>query len=397
MSYGGAIAQYFFLESICEQHNVTLCTVVNTKTEERSLLNLQNKISGLNIEYVKTFNSKKLFLVFFLKLFSRFQNQLKLLVLELIALKNSEIKLVSAPLMYENVDFIYLLNNTIKTKHFDIIECFAFDTLSLAPLFPAYIKKIFIHPEIRFKSLENRDIQHNLYNEYQRKFIKDYELALLKKFDLIVVYNIDDASLLKQEIHNTDIVVSPYGIPTELIEKKEYSKSYNNFIFIGAEEHEPNKLGLEWFLNDIYIPNIDNIIWSITIIGKWSKTFKKRYATYEKIIFKGFLDSMLTHFENSVLISPIKAGSGIRTKILLAFANKIPVFSTRFASEGLFNVDCDNDHILFFDTQEEFISNFIKFSNSPSELDSLAEKAFDYYNFYYNSQNLINLRKAIYS
>jgi len=54
----------------------------------------------------------------------------------------------------------------------------------------------------------------------------------------------------------------------------------------------------------------------------------------------GFVDDIAPHMSNaSIFLCPIKSGSGVRVKLLEAFARGVPVVSTYVGAEGLSNHD----------------------------------------------------------
>ena len=88
-------------------------------------------------------------------------------------------------------------------------------------------------------------------------------------------------------------------------------------------------------------------------------TVINKYAPYKNIIFSGYVSDLDSYYEESVMIVPILSGSGIRTKILTSFANKVPVFATEFASEGLLDFERGNSHVALFNNNSEFLNLFL--------------------------------------
>ncbi len=186
--------------------------------------------------------------------------------------------------------------------------------------------------------------------------------------------------------------MSPFAIPEYLVTKKKASDEFNQFIFIGTQDHPANKEGLGWFLDSIYIPNYDKINVPIKVIGTWKDDFISKYKKYRKIVFAGFVDDIGSRYENSVLISPIISGSGLRTKILQAFANSIPVFSTDIGAEGLLNEA--NNHIVVFN-EYNFLDKFLTLFKNE-ELKRIATNSKSYYDEHFSTQQLIEKRTKAY-
>jgi O-antigen biosynthesis protein len=75
----------------------------------------------------------------------------------------------------------------------------------------------------------------------------------------------------------------------------------------------------------------------------------------------------------SVFVCPILAGSGVRVKLLEAFAAGIPVVSTRMGAEGL--ADKDGDICALADDPASFAAHVVHLLRHPEEAEALARRA----------------------
>lgn len=388
LSQGGAIAQYYFLQKLISFYDITFVTVVNDENQKRSLDKLQEKIPVLKIEYYQNQESiKKTYLQRLDKLVLKIQKKIK------IALKiESREIMVSRKTDFSRIvdeNFFSFFKQVVNRKSYDLIQLEFYESLTLLPIIPENIKKIVIHHEIRSK--RNKLLNFNKSSDYDIYFYAFNEIVentLLTYADSIVVFNEEDKNYLKNL--NVPVYVSPFGIPDELIQKKEVSKEFNRFLFIGGEFHYPNKEGLEWFLDNIYIPNSNVICWPIYIIGYWSNRVINKYVRYKNIIFSGYVSDLDSYYEESVMIVPILSGSGIRTKILTSFANKVPVFATEFASEGLLDFERGNSHVVLFNNNSEFLNLFL--NKNQNDLIELSNNGFEYYMSIFSNDKLLDKR-----
>ncbi|MFV8368171.1 glycosyltransferase [Flavobacterium sp. LB2R40] len=397
---GGAIAQFFFLKELTLLYDVTLCTMVWDESHKNNLKELQKRIPDLKIIYheqIKESTFKLTLLAFIIKTLARIDAKLKYLGTKKAEddTVNSIINKIETQFGYTNEGFVLFLDQIFEKEKFDLIQIEFFETLSLLPFLPKLSKKIVVHHEIRSKRNSLLHTPNSIYKNYLVEATKIIEIALLDVADKIIVFNHKDKEYLKEL--DSKVFVSPFGIPDELIEKKTASILFNKFIFIGGENHYPNKEALEWFLDVIYNPNSSKIPWPIYIIGSWSKSTIEKYKNTKNIVFTGFLPDLNAMYENSVMVTPILSGSGIRTKILQSFANKIPVMSTKFASEGLFeDIDTPN-HLIHFESEIDFLLEFDKMENDMNYLTSIAKNGFQYFSDFFNSDYLIQKRVNIYN
>lgn len=393
---GGAIAQFFFLEELVLEYDVTFCTIINNEYQRDNLKLLNKVIPELKIVYhdqtiVGIYSN-----YFINKVLTKVVSIAKRVHFYLLKkqFKWSETKKFDTDFNFADESFLVFFEKLINQNNFSHIQLEFFETIALLPFLPLSAKKIVIHHEIRSKRNSLIKVSNTNYQNYAVKMMGIIEKAFLTFADQVVVFNEKDKIYLKEL--GEKVVISPFGMPNSIIEKEVASSFFDKFIFIGAENHFPNKEGIEWFLETILIPNTNVIDWPIYIIGEWTDDTISKYAKYTNIIFTGFSPSLSSHFENAVMLCPILSGSGIRTKILQAFANKIPVITTAFASEGLYENESSIKHLIHFETTEGFIVEFLKVKSNQEYLLTIANNGFQYLNRYFDKKDLLKKRFKLY-
>ena len=399
LSHGGAIAQFFFLKKLIFFYDISFCTIVCNQIQKENLEGLKKAIPELNIiiyEQIDKIAFKSILVNKLYRFSNILKNKLKPLLSKMLGKinTNTNIGVIDKNFGYTSEGIVVFLNEIINKEKYKLIQLEFFETISLLPLLPIQTKKIFIHHEIRGKRNSLINIPNSIYKNYIVETTKIIENSFLNISDRIVVFNQKDKEYLGEL--SSKVHISPFGIPNELIEKEKASVLFNKFIFIGGETHFPNKEGLEWFLDIIYIPNLDRISWPIYITGRWSESFVKKYEDKIDVIFTGFLPNLKEIYENSVMLTPILSGSGIRTKILQSFANKLPVMSTKFASEGLFENVSPIHHIIHFETEIDFLKEFEKMRDNMNYLTTVANNGFEYFSNNFNDIELVNKRLQVY-
>ena len=152
-----------------------------------------------------------------------------------------------------------------------------------------------------------------------------------------------------------------------------FSPFRNKLVFIGSSIHLPNKDGIKWFINSVMsilekeIPDIN-----LDIIGSWDKRFINENER-RNIKFPGYIDDLTSAFQSSLLIVPLRIGSGMRLKIVEAINHNIPFITTSIGVEGL---DFENDlDCLIADTPESFANGIVRLSKDGSLQQELADHA----------------------
>ncbi len=386
---GGTLAQYYFIDGLKDRFSFVLCSIVREEFQKERYELLCQKQSGIKINYVDFIKPKQK---------ATLKSKLKFLVKrgpKRFVTSNEDDFLDSYYQRVDNltpIEFIDLINRTIREEEIGVVQLDFYDCIDLVFALPDYVKKIFIHHEVRFKRLETSSKSSSCSEEYKNYLInknRAFELSCLQHFDEVVVFNANDADSIRP--YCKKITVSPFAIADEQIFPNDSDYHSPHLLFMGAEGHTPNAQGLKWFLDEIYIPNLEKINMPLYVTGTWSNVFIQNYTNVSSIRFLGVVEHIEEVFHDSILVNPIKSGAGLRTKVLLSMANGIPVFSTRFGAEGCYS-ETETSHIAFFDSPEEFMANFLL-----RDFVSLARKGKQYYECHFSKEKLLSIREKVLS
>ncbi len=254
--------------------------------------------------------------------------------------------------------FAIYVNQMIRNLKIDVVQVEMCFQQSIVLDLPKDVKKVFVHHELRFVReelrLKNMDVPQSFRNEVT--IHKFEEIGLLNMYDEIVVLSpIDkqkliDAGVVKPILTSFAVVNSVDK--SESVEKREWN---HVLTFVGPEAHDPNYDGVMWFLKNCWPALLArNSGYRLRIIGKWSEVTKVRLREiYQNVEFAGFVDDLGVALAGTVMIVPLRVGSGIRMKILEAGAYGIPVVSTRIGAEGLMIEESED--ILLAEEAKDFV------------------------------------------
>jgi glycosyltransferase involved in cell wall biosynthesis len=116
----------------------------------------------------------------------------------------------------------------------------------------------------------------------------------------------------------------------------ESGRTPDTLLFAGSFNHQPNVQGLLWFLNHVF-PRVLAARPQVRLIVAGSGNIEalRPKLTHSSIDIRGFVPDIVAQYNQcAVLICPVLSGSGIRVKLLEAFATGIPVVSTHLGAEG---------------------------------------------------------------
>lgn len=191
--------------------------------------------------------------------------------------------------------------------------------------------------------------------------LKRYEGHLCRTFDAVTAVSEEDKQALIDAGAKPDISVIPIAIDTDEQAQVQRKPSTPHIIHIGTMYWPPNIEGINWFLDEIYplvkagVPGV-----RCTLIGaRPPASITERAQTDSSLKVTGYVEDTLPYQQDaSMMVVPLKAGGGMRVKILNALSQGIPMVSTTVGCEGI-AVENGRD-ILVADEPQAFASAIIK-------------------------------------
>jgi len=226
--------------------------------------------------------------------------------------------------------------------------------------------------------------------------VKRYEGELLKTVDhVLAVTDVDRAGLEKalefagvsRDDRVAPITIVPIAVDTQQLQPIRRKMGSKNIVTLGTLHYPPNADGIRWFFNEVFplvrqrVPDA-----TLTIIGKNPpKDFLELTAgNPETIKVTGYVPDLIPYLQESALmVVPVRAGGGMRVRILEAFAYGMPVVTTTIGLEGI-HATLGKD-VIVADSAVDFadsVSNLLENVSQQSELAvhgrKLAENKYDW-------------------
>jgi glycosyltransferase involved in cell wall biosynthesis len=147
-------------------------------------------------------------------------------------------------------------------------------------------------------------------------------------------------------------------------------------LFLGSFRHAPNQEALEWFVRKVlHRVRAKEARARLIVIGSDPPPrHSLPEAEADAIDLVGFVDDVRQPLaQYSVFICPILSGSGVRVKLLEAFASGIPVVSTRLGAEGL--AAKDGELCALADDPQDFADRVVELLHDPAKAAEMATRA----------------------
>lgn len=219
------------------------------------------------------------------------------------------------------------------------------------------------------------------------KLLKRYEGEMCRRFDAVLAVTDEDRrALLDAANAPIDIGVIPIAIDTQAMQPVPRSPEARDVLHIGTMYWPPNIEGVLWFARAVW-PQVKASVPGarFVIVGARPPLEVQALAQADaSIVVTGYVDDPVEYFRRTaVTLVPIRAGSGMRVKILEAFARGLPLVSTSIGYEG---IDAKpGEHLLAADDTPSFAQAVIRLLTDPDlgtrlsvNARRLAESKYDY-------------------
>jgi glycosyltransferase involved in cell wall biosynthesis len=188
------------------------------------------------------------------------------------------------------------------------------------------------------------------------KKMQALERRTVRRFRVCVTASERDKASLLRLVPDAEVVVVPNGVDTEYFQ---YPSGYGTgmkLCFVGSMNYGPNSDGIAWFYESIF-PRVRQQMpgAKLIIVGYEPPPAIQALDRDPAVSVTGFVHDVRPYLAgSSVVVVPIRLGSGTRMKILDAWAMGKAVVSTSLGAEGLKAAHGENT--LIADEPEEFAS-----------------------------------------
>jgi glycosyltransferase involved in cell wall biosynthesis len=171
-----------------------------------------------------------------------------------------------------------------------------------------------------------------------------FELKMLPKCDHIQVCTLENRRYLESFLPRLSPRIDAgmrAGIDTGIYPFPGGPREPYTMLFIGSFRHTPNQVALDWFSRFVLPLIVARIPRARLLVAGSEPPAHHTFSDPANAIdLLGFVEDIQPLFSSSALfVCPIRSGSGVRVKLLEAFASGIPVLSTTLGAEGLARVD----------------------------------------------------------
>jgi glycosyltransferase involved in cell wall biosynthesis len=219
------------------------------------------------------------------------------------------------------------------------------------------------------------------------RMLKTYEGRLVREFDAVLAVSDEDKAVLQEAAGQpVDITVIPIAIDTDEVAVVDRQAEPGHILHIGTMYWPPNIDAVQWFIREIYpLVRHERPDVQFDVVG--TRPPAELLALNDAglgINVTGYVEDPTPYQRQAaVMVVPVRAGGGMRVKILNALAEGIPIVSTTVGCEGIKVTHGEN--ILIADEPDDFAAAVLCVLNDPALARRLshsgrrlAENTYDY-------------------
>ena len=283
---------------------------------------------------------------------------------------------------FANHDIEWLIHRELYLHQIDVLQVEYTPMAQYAGRYRRIVTALFEH-DIYFQSIA-RGLGHMMRTvdemkarvEYLRAL--RYELGMLPGWDQVQVCTAANGEYLLSflpELAPRLRAGLRAGIDTSRYEFRPCGRKPRTMLFIGSFRHDPNRVAVDWFVRSVLPLILEREPAARLVVAGSDPPPPHVYAGYSKSVeMLGYVEDVRAPLgEYAIFVCPILSGSGVRVKLLEAFAAGIPVVSTTLGAEGLaWN---DGEFCALADEPRAFADRVLALFENPQAAAEMAERA----------------------
>ncbi len=208
--------------------------------------------------------------------------------------------------------------------------------------------------------------------ELEWRRLKRYEGRVCQASAAVMTVSEEDRTALEAAGAPKNMPIIPIAVEVAGIQPVQRQPNAQGMLSMATMYWPPNIDGVLWFARDV-LPLIrrDERDAPFYIVGARPPTEVRALTLDPGVEVTGYVDDPTPYLESSALmVVPLRAGGGMRVKILEALARGIPVVSTTIGAEG---IDVTHgEHVLIADEPADFAAAVVRLLRDRAFADPLA-------------------------
>jgi hypothetical protein len=222
------------------------------------------------------------------------------------------------------------------------------------------------------------------------EFTRAQETALLRPADVVIAVNAEEKATFEAILPGAEIIEASmpvYSMPRPTSHPRDPLST----IFVGSDGIH-NADGLQWFLTRVW-PNV-RAAEPEARLDVYGLVCRSVPFPPAGVTLHGQVKDLTPHYHRaSVAICPLKAGSGLKIKMLDYFSHGLPVITTALGASG-FAQSADLPYVVA-DEPADFAAAMLSFMRDPQKVAAFERSAYVYCDLYSEEKIIGPLMSAL--
>src|SRR5579864_7971713 len=211
----------------------------------------------------------------------------------------------------------------------------------------------------------------------EARWVRNYERRAVQRASLAMVCSERDRHLLQQLRSDLPVCVVPNCIDTDLYDNDGLDKDLTDaptLLFQASLDWYPNRDAVQFFVESVFPLILKEVPGARFVVAGRNppKDFMEKFKALHNVEFTGTVADMRPYLSSATLVVvPLRVGSGTRIKIVEACAAGKATVSTTLGAEGL---DVSNgEEIMLADEPKDFAASVVNLLRNPVRRHAIAQ------------------------
>ena len=204
-----------------------------------------------------------------------------------------------------------------------------------------------------------------------------YEQTIWRKFNALIAISEIDAEMIRATVPEKNVRLVPMGISLPQLPVVDTILKDFDVLFVGKLDYPPNVAAISWFDQNVMPllflkkPQI-----KVAIVGKSpNQAIQSIVKGRDNYCLFADVPELASYYARSkTVIIPIRAGSGVKVKLIEALAYRMPIVTTSIGADGI--PVRHMEHAIIADDADDFATGILGLISNKDLSSALAEQGF---------------------
>ncbi|MCS6789892.1 MAG: glycosyltransferase family 4 protein [Bacteroidia bacterium] len=256
---------------------------------------------------------------------------------------------------FQSRAYTYALQRIIETFQPDLIQV---ETPYLTPYIeglslPRIYRLHNVEWEIWLQHSQERAWPLRFYLQTQAKRIRSFEEKAIHRYQGLLPISKNEYQWIHSQRYKGSVELIPFAVRVDEYEVPPLGKPHPSIGYIGSLDWMPNQSGLVWFLEQVWPAfRRKHPTAHLYIAGRGMPAWMRKYQDNHTHLVGAIEDAKAFFYQHEIFIVPLFSGSGIRVKLIEAFATGRAIVATPLAADSL--IYESGKHLLLAEKPEDF-------------------------------------------